>query len=50
MIEVLKIAVVFAACWLLFGVAVISCIPESQWAGVPRWRAILTWPAAFFGN
>jgi hypothetical protein len=48
MIELFKIAAVFLACWVLFGIAVIANTDESIWAGVPRWRAVLTWPLAFF--
>lgn len=43
------IIVSVAAAWILFGLATLISIPEGDWAGIPQWRAILTWPLYFFG-
>lgn len=39
-------AAAFVAAWVLAGEFVISNVHEFKWAGVPRWRAVLLWPAA----
>jgi hypothetical protein len=47
MLNILCLLAGFLIGWCLIGSVIVFVIPEGQWAGVPRWRAALTWPLAF---